>query len=166
VLIVGIDPGITGAIATLDHTGLLAVDDMPTMACGKGAGKRKRQVNAAGLSALLKERVSGRSDEVLVVLERVASMPGQGVAGVFSLGDTFGCIRGVVAAEGYPLELVTPQAWKKRFGLNSDKEQARAKSIELYPSAPLSRVKDHGRVEAILIARYGWEVFGSLSKAA
>jgi hypothetical protein len=83
-LIVGIDPGITGAIATLDHTGLLSVDDIPVMACGKGAGKRKNQVNAAGLSALLKERVSGRADEVRVVLERVASMPGQGVAGVFT----------------------------------------------------------------------------------
>ena len=158
-LIIGIDPGITGAIAALDHNGLLSIDDIPTMACGKGAGKRKHQVNAAGLAALLRDRVNGRADEVLAVLERVANMPGQGVVGVFSLGDTFGCIRGVVAARGLPLELVTPQTWKKRFGLNSDKEQARAKAIELYPNAPLDRKKDHGRAESILIARYGLEVF-------
>jgi crossover junction endodeoxyribonuclease RuvC len=81
------------------------------------------------------------------------------VAGVFSLGDTVGCIRGVVATKGYPLELITPQSWKKRFGLSADKEQAQAKAIELYPQPPLSRVKDHGRAEAILIARHGWEVF-------
>lgn len=73
---------------------------------------------------------------MLVVLERVSSMPGQGVVGVFSLGDSFGCIRGVVAAKGLPLELVTAQAWKKRFGLTADKEQARAKAIQLYPDAP------------------------------
>jgi len=157
-LIIGIDPGITGAIAALDHTGLLSVDDIPTMACGKGGRRRKHQVNAAGLSALLMERVDGRSNEVLVVLERVNSMPGQGVAGVFSLGDTFGSIRGVVAALGLPLELVTPQTWKKHFRLPSDKELARAKAIELYPGAPLGRVKDHGRAEAILIARHRLEV--------
>ena len=84
-LIIGIDPGITGAIAALDHNGLLSIDDIPTMASGKGAGKRKRQVNAAGLAALLRDRVNGRADEVLAVLERVASMPGQGVAGVSGL---------------------------------------------------------------------------------
>ena len=65
----------------------------------------------------------------------------------------------MVGARGLPLELVTPQAWKKRFGLNSDKEQARSKAIELYPNASLDRKKDHGRTEAILIARFGLDVF-------
>lgn len=157
-LIIGNDPGITGAMAALDHGGLRSVDDLPVMACGKGTGKRKQQLNPAALSALLLERANGL-EKVLVVLERVASMPGQGVAGVFSLGDTFGCIRGVVAARGLPLEFVTPQAWKKHFRLTADKEQARAKAIELYPDAPLSRVKDHGRAEAILIARHGLGMF-------
>lgn len=163
-LIVGIDPGLSGALALLGPSGLHALHDMPVMAKGKGAGRVKNEVNGAALSHLLREWVDGHADEVLVVVERVSSMPGQGVAGVFSLGDTIGCIRGVVAARGYPVQFVTPQAWKKHFGLTAGKdvdgkELARAKAIQLFPEADLARKKDHNRAEAILIARHGWEVF-------
>ena len=147
-MIVGIDPGLTGAIAFLDGESYF-VEDMPVMARGKGAGKVKNQVNPSELYTLLAMR-----GVKLACVERVSSMPGQGVAGVFSLGDTFGCIRGVIAAIGIPLELVTPQKWKKYYNIGSDKEIVRARAIERFPKAELSRKKDHNRSEALLIARY------------
>ena len=149
-IVIGIDPGITGAIAAIDSHGHSEVFDIPVMANGKGKSKVKNHVNAAGLAKLL----SGYGADI-VYLERISSMPGQGVASMFSMGDTFGCIRGVCAAIGLPVEIITPQSWKKHYRLGSDKEIVRAKAIELYPEAPLSRKKDHNRAEAILIARYG-----------
>jgi len=155
-VVIGIDPGLTGAIAALDFRGtLLSVRDMPTMQVGAGSAKVKRCVNGAALSDILRDMSSGNSDDVLVVVERVSAMPGQGVAGVFSLGETAGCIRGVLAARRHAMEYVSPRTWKRHFGMTADKEQARAKAIWLYPSAPLSRVKDHNRAEAILLALWG-----------
>ena len=150
---VGIDPGISGAIAIINGTGtLLCVEDMPIMAKGKGGSRVKSQVNAAGLAELLGRYAPWRP---VVYCERVSSMPDQGVASVFSLGDTFGCIRGVIGALGLASEIITPQSWKKYYGVGSDKEVARAKAIEMYPLAPIHKKKDHNRAEAILIARYG-----------
>lgn len=160
-MIIGIDPGITGAIAIIDSDGNLErVEDLPVMAKGKGKSKSKNQINAAGLAALINDmRKDGFGKRtVTVYLERVSSMPGQGMASTFSLGDTFGCIRGVCAALNIPVELISPQSWKKHYGIKKDKEIARAKAIELYPEAPLHRKKDQNRAEAILIARYGLEV--------
>lgn len=148
---IGIDPGLTGAIAILDdHGGLLSLEDLPVIANGKGSARVTRQLDPAGLAKLLPPCTKGIS----VALERVAARPGQGVASVFSLGDSFGCIRGVLAALELPVEIVTPATWKKHHQLGSDKEQARAKAIQLYPHADLHRVKDHNRSEATLIARW------------
>lgn len=157
-IVIGVDCGLSGALAMINQDGLAAVHDMPVMAKGAGHGRVKNEVNGAALNALLKNWVDGVADDVLVVIERVASRPGQGVAGMMSIGDSVGCIRGVVAARGYPVQWVTPQRWKKYFGLPADKEFARARAIQLYPSAPLERKKDHGRAEAILISLYGWQV--------
>ena len=154
-VIIGIDPGITGAAAFIweDHT---EVFDIPVMAKGKGGAKVKNQVNAAALAEMLEHAKHWvGADKVYVYLERISSMPGQGVASMFSMGDTFGCIRGVCAALGLSVEIVTPQSWKKAYGLGKDKEVIRAKAIELFPEAPLSRKKDHNRAEALLIAKYG-----------
>jgi crossover junction endodeoxyribonuclease RuvC len=153
-LFVGIDPGLTGAVAVLDHGGnLLALDDLPVIANGKGGSRVTRQIDPAGLAALLPPH----SMNVSVALERVAARPGQGVSSVFSLGDSYGCIRGVVAALGMAVEIVTPATWKKRFQLTNDKEVSRAKATELYPAAGLHRVKDHNRAEALLLARWLFE---------
>lgn len=150
-LYVGIDPGLTGAIAILDgHGDLVALDDLPVIANGKGSARVTRQLDPAGLAKLLPPYTSG----ITVALERVAARPGQGVSSVFSLGDSFGCIRGVLAALDMPVEIVTPATWKKHYQLGSDKEQARAKAIQLYPHADLHRVKDHNKAEAALIARW------------
>lgn len=163
-MIIGIDPGITGAVAFVWESGeYIEVDDIPVMAKGKGASKVKNQVNAAGLIHLINR--TWRPDQFCVAyLERVSSMPGQGVASMFSMGDTYGCIRGILAALGIETHIITPRQWKKHYGLNSDKEIARAKAIELYPQAPLTRKKDQNRAEALLIARYGSTISQSLAE--
>ena len=155
-IVISVDPGLTGALAMVGPQGLEGVIDIPTME--KSGGTVKRQVNAAGLSALLQEWTAGHDkNEFIVLIERVAAMPKQGVATMFSIGHTCGIIEGVVAARGLPHEIITPQTWKKHFGLDSDKEKARARAQRLYPEAPLTRMKDHNRAEACLIARYGYE---------
>ena len=149
---IAIDPGITGAVARISQGGAYEVHDLPVMAKGKGSSKVKNQVDPAGLRRLLEPYYR---DWETVCIERIASMPGQGVASMFSMGDTFGCIRGVCAAMGFRVEIITPQSWKKHYKLGKDKEVVRAKAIELFPDAPLSRKKDHNRAEALLIANYG-----------
>ena len=149
---IAIDPGLTGAIAEIDTNIVgdtnVSVMDIPVMAKGKGGGRIKMQINAAALSDIIE--YMGRT----VVIERVSSMPGQGVASMFSMGDTFGCIRGVCAALGKRIEFVTAREWKKHYKLPADKEVCRAKAIELFPDMPLGRKKDHNRAEALLMAKY------------
>lgn len=152
-IIIGIDPGLTGGIAFMNRRGLLLdVSDMPVMAKGKGTSRVKMQINPAGIREIVEIY---EPEPMVAYLERVSAMPDQGVASVFSMGDTFGAIRATFATLGIPVEIITPQLWKKYYKLGKDKEVVRAKAIELYPEAPLSRKKDHNRAEAILIARYG-----------
>lgn len=153
---IAIDPGITGAIARISQSGAYEVKDLPVMEHGKGKAKVKKQINPSGLRDILE--IYYREGETIVI-ERISSMPGQGVATMFSMGDTFGCIRGVCAAMGFKVQIITPQSWKKYYGLGKDKEVCRAKAIELFPKAELSRKKDHNRAEALLMANYGKEVF-------
>ena len=152
--IIGIDPGITGALARISQSGCAYLYDMPIMAKGKGSSKVKNQINAAELSDILE----GWQPHIVYV-ERISAMPGQGVSSMFSMGDSFGVIRGVCAALRIPIEFITPRQWKKYFGLPSDKEICRAKAIELYPRLNgLGKKKDHNKAEALLIARYGYEI--------
>lgn len=153
---IGIDPGISGAIARISQSGAYEVKDLPTMANGKGKSKIKKMINPSALRDILE--IYHTSAAEVVYIERISSMPGQGVASMFSMGDTFGCIRGVCAAMGFRVEIITPQSWKKFYRLGKDKEVVRAKAIQLFPSAPLSRKKDHNRAEALLIANYGKEL--------
>jgi crossover junction endodeoxyribonuclease RuvC len=155
-LVIGIDAGLTGAVAHLQPSAA-HVEDLPTMAAGDKLGSIKTQVNPAALALQLRQITAGHDrGDVLVVTEGLTGYVDHKAA-IFSMGNSFGCIRGVVATLGLPLEIVRPQDWKKHFGLPRDKEHARRKAIELYPEAPLSRVKDHNRAEALLIARYGWD---------
>lgn len=153
IFFIGIDPGLKGAIAVLDDTGnVIDLWDMPVMAKSKGKKTVKNQVNAGALCDLLLPYMNNA-----VTIERVSAMPGQGVSSVFSFGDTVGAIRGVCCALKMRLQYVTASSWKKHYGLPADKELARAKAIELYPSAHLPHKKDADKAEAILIARYGYE---------
>ena len=151
--IIGIDPGLSGAIAILENNRVLKIFDMPVMSEGK---KNKRQLNSAQLVKLLSDYISDK-DEVSVVVEQVNAMPGQGVTSMFNFGQTFGAIKGICAALELPIFFVRPSKWKKHFELiNSSKDASRTKVIEMYPtlSDELSKKKDVNKSDAILIARF------------
>ena len=151
--IIGIDPGLSGAIAVLEENKVLAIYDMPVMAEGK---KNKKQLNSAQLVNIIKKNIN-KSDDIAVVVEQVNAMPGQGVTSMFNFGQTFGAIKGVCAALNLPIFFVRPSKWKKYFELiNSSKDSSRTKVIEMYPSlsSQLSKKKDVNKSDAILIARY------------
>tara|TARA_B100000941_G_C28502780_1_gene555375 strand:- start:550 stop:1038 length:489 start_codon:yes stop_codon:yes gene_type:complete len=151
--VIGIDPGLSGAIAILEDNKVLKIFDMPVMAEGK---KNKRQLNSAQLVNIIKENTQG-SEEKAVVVEQVNAMPGQGVTSMFNFGQTFGAIKGICAALNLPIFFVRPTKWKKHFELiNSSKDSSRTKAIEMYPSLSnqLSKKKDVNKSDAILIARY------------
>ena len=151
--IIGIDPGLSGAIAVLEDNKVLNIFDIPVMSEGK---KNKRQLNSALLVSLLKENIN-KDEEVAVVVEQVNAMPGQGVTSMFNFGQTFGALKGICAALELPIFFVRPSKWKKHFELiNSSKDASRTKAIEMYPklSNQLSKKKDVNKSDAILIARF------------
>ena len=151
--IIGIDPGLSGAIAILEKNKVLNIFEIPVMSEGK---KNKRQLNSAQLVKLLKDNII-KNEEVSVVVEQVNAMPGQGVTSMFNFGQTFGAIKGVCAALGLAIFFVRPSKWKKHFELiNSSKDSSRTKAIEMYPSLSndLARKKDVNKSDAILIARF------------
>mgnify|MGYP001483677031 FL=1 len=151
--IIGIDPGLSGAIAVLKDNKVLNIFEIPVMSEGK---KNKRQLNSAQLVRLLKDNIKD-DEEVSVVVEQVNAMPGQGVTSMFNFGQTFGAIKGICAALGLPIFFVRPSKWKKHFELiNSSKDSSRTKAIEMYPllSGELSKKKDVNKSDAILIARF------------
>ena len=151
--IIGIDPGLKGAIAVLQDNKVKEIFDVPVMPEGK---KNKRQLNSAQLVKLLKDIISD-NEEIAVVVENVSAMPGQGVTSMFNFGQTFGAIKGICAALGLPIFFVRPAKWKKHFDLiNSSKDASRTKAIEMYPSLSdqLSKKKDVNKSDAILIARF------------
>ena len=151
--IIGIDPGLNGAIAVLQDNKVKEIFEVPVMPEGK---KNKRQLNSAQLVKLLKDTIS-ENEEIVVVVENVSAMPGQGVTSMFNFGQTFGAIKGICAALGLPIFFVRPAKWKKHFDLiNSSKDASRTKAIELYPtiSDKLSKKKDVNKSDAILIARF------------
>ena len=151
--IIGIDPGLSGAIAILENNKVVGIYDMPVMAEGK---KNKRQLNSAQLVNIIKDNTNIK-EEIAVVVEQVNAMPGQGVTSMFNFGQTFGAIKGVCAALNLSIFFVRPSKWKKYFELlNSSKDSSRTKVIEMYPSlsSQLSKKKDVNKSDAILIARF------------
>jgi len=140
-LVVGVDPGLSGAIAWVLDGKLLDAVDMPIM---------DGRVDAAALADL----VLAHGSPQVVVVEKVASMPGQGVVSTFKFGQSYGTLLGVFGALKLSLVHVTPRKWKGSMGLSSDKEMARARAIDTWPELCdlFKRKKDHGRAEASLIA--------------
>lgn len=151
-LILGIDPGITGAIAWLRDGTLDRVEDMPVAEIKVGKGFRKRLVPALLATMLDLPNISH------VFLEEVASRPGEGAVGAFSFGCGFGMIQGVLATLCLPYTLVRPQAWKTAMRVPADKGSAIARACREFPAmaSKFARVKDDGRAEASLIALYGF----------
>ena len=152
-IIFGIDPGVSGAISVLKNKKVIEVFDMPTMIDGK---KNKRQVNGSQVANIIREKVNP-DQEIVVVVEHVNAMPGQGVTSMFNFGQSFGVIKGVCSALNLPIYFVRPTKWKKHFNLiKTNKDASRTKVIEVYPeiSSKLSKKKDSNKADAILIARY------------
>ena len=152
-IIIGVDPGISGAISIIENKKIIEVYDTPTMIEGK---KNKRQINGAQVANIIKERINDEK-EVVVVVEHVNAMPGQGVTSMFNFGQSFGVIKGICAALNLPIYFVRPTKWKKHFNLiKTNKDASRTKVIEAYPeiSSKLHRKKDSNRADAILIALY------------
>ena len=152
-MIIGIDPGVSGAISILENRKVIEVFDMPTMIDGK---KNKRQVNGSQVTNIIKGRLIDNK-EAIIVVEQVNAMPGQGVTSMFNFGQSFGVIKGICAALSLPIYFVRPTKWKKYFNLiKTNKDASRTKVIQVYPeiSSKLSRKKDSNKADAILIARY------------
>ena len=152
-LIIGVDPGISGSICFLEDGKILDVIEMPTMTEGK---KNKRQVNGAQIYNEISKRMNKTHiEDVRVVVEQVSAMPGQGVTSMFNFGQSFGVIKGICAAMQLSIFFVRPTKWKKNFDLiNAEKDASRTKAIEMFPkfSPNLSKKKDSNKADAILIA--------------
>ena len=152
---IGIDPGLDGAVAVIGRGGRPQLFDAPSSTVVK-SGKKRRMYDTLAMAAILREYATFHIPP-LISLEAVHAMPGQGVTSMFSMGYGFGLWRGIIAAFGLPVELVTPRVWKnKMVGVGTDKEASRLKAIDLFPgvAAQLKLKKHHGRAEALLIAEY------------
>ncbi len=154
-LIIGIDPGISGAICFFENGEIIDVINMPTMAVGN---KNKKQINGSQIFNEITSRIQDyKPEDINVVVEQVSAMPGQGVTSMFNFGQSFGVIKGICAAMQLPIYFVRPSKWKKHFDLiNSQKDSSRVKVIQMFPkfSSKLSLKKDSNKADAILIANY------------
>ena len=161
-IIVGIDPGIAGAICFFSSGNVIDVIDMPTMAEGK---KNKKQVNGRQIyNEIMLIKNKFMNEKMSVIVEQVSAMPGQGVTSMFNFGQSFGVIKGICSAMELPIFYVRPAKWKKYFNLiNSEKDASRTKAIQIFPyiSPQLSRKKDANKADAILIACFFYETYKS-----
>ena len=159
-LIIGIDPGISGSICFFQDGKIVDVVEMPTMTEGK---KNKKQVNGSQIFNEISEKIKKLDKkEIKVVIEQVSAMPGQGVTSMFNFGQSFGILKGICSAMQLPMYFVRPAKWKKYFNLiNSEKDASRTRAIEIFPyfSSQLSRKKDSNKADAILIASFYYETF-------
>ena len=159
-LIIGIDPGISGSICFFEDGKIIDVIEMPTMTDGK---KNKRQVNGSQIYNEIYSRIDKiEKKNIRTVIEQVSAMPGQGVTSMFNFGQSFGILKGICSAMQLPMYFVRPTKWKKYFGLiNSEKDASRTRAIEMFPyfSSQLSKKKDSNKADAILIASFYHETY-------
>ena len=159
-LIIGIDPGISGSICFFKDGKIIDVVEMPTMTEGK---KNKKQVNGSQIFNEISKKIKKLDNkEIKVVIEQVSAMPGQGVTSMFNFGQSFGILKGICSAMQLPMYFVRPAKWKKYFNLiNSEKDASRTRAIEVFPyfSGQLSRKKDSNKADAILIASFYYETY-------
>ena len=159
-LIIGIDPGISGSLCFLEDGIIKDVIEMPVMIEGK---KNKKQVNGSQIYNEIFERIKLiEKKNIKVVIEQVSAMPGQGVTSMFNFGQSFGILKGICSAMQLPVYFVRPAKWKKYFNLiNSEKDASRTRAIEIFPyfSTHLSRKKDSNKADAILIASFFYETY-------
>ena len=159
-LIIGIDPGISGSICFFRDGKILDVIEMPVMNDGK---KNKKQVNGSQIyNEITKKINSNPGTNTRVVIEHVTAMPGQGVTSMFNFGQSFGVLKGICSAMRLPMFFVRPAKWKRYYNLiNSEKDASRTRAIEIFPdfSSQLSKKKDSNKADAILIASFYYETY-------
>ena len=159
-LVIGIDPGISGSICFFQDGRIIDVVEMPTMIEGK---KNKKQVNGSQIFNEISYRIIKiDKKDIKVVIEQVSAMPGQGVTSMFNFGQSFGILKGICSAMQLPMYFVRPAKWKKYFNLiNSEKDASRTRAIEIFPyfSSQLSRKKDSNKADAILLASFYYETY-------
>ena len=159
-IIIGIDPGISGSICFFEDGKILDVIEMPTMTEGK---KNKKQVNGSQIYNEISKRIKNNEKrDIRVIIENVSAMPGQGVTSMFNFGQSFGILKGICSAMQLPMYFVRPAKWKKYFNLiNSEKDASRTRAIEIFPyfSSQLSKKKDSNKADAILIASFYYETY-------
>ena len=159
-LIIGIDPGINGAICLFKDGKIVDVFEMPKMAVGK---KNKSQVNGPQIYNEISSRINKLlKKDIIVVIEQVSAMPGQGVTSMFNFGQSFGVLKGICSAMQLSMYFVRPAKWKKYFGLiKTEKDASRTKVIEIFPyiSSELSRKKDSNKADAVLIASFFYNTY-------
>jgi len=151
--VIGIDPGISGAIAIFEDGQLDTILDMPTLKIASGK-TMKSHISAIGLVRILETWTLVSDGQAHIVIEKVGAMPGQGVTSMFNFGRSAGIIEGVVAALQRPYTYVTPATWTKAVGRAAGKDASRMRAMELFPSKAelFKRAKDDGRADAALIA--------------
>lgn len=157
-LVLGIDPGISGALVLLEEGSNEYIDHLLTPTIKVGS---KNRLNGAAIKAWLDEY----EDISHAFLEQVNAMPGQtgkgpkmGAGSAFTFGHAAGYVEGIISGANIPLTLVTPQKWKKHADLiGTDKDAARSRAVQLYPDVRTLDLKAKGQAmaDAMLIARYG-----------
>jgi len=159
-LIIGIDPGVSGSICFFKDGKILDVIEMPIMNEGK---KNKKQVNGAQIYNEITKKINSNPEtNTRVVIEHVTAMPGQGVTSMFNFGQSFGVLKGVCSAMRLPMFFLCFSKWKKYYNLiNSEKDASRTRAIEIFPdfSSQLSKKKDSNKADAILIASFYYETY-------
>jgi crossover junction endodeoxyribonuclease RuvC len=159
-LIIGIDPGISGAICFFEDGQVKEIIDMPVMAEGK---KNKRQINGPQTYNEISIRINKfQKKDIIVVIEQVSAMPGQGVTSMFNFGQSFGVLKGICSAMQLSMFFIRPAKRKKYFGLiKTEKDASRTKVIEIFPyiSSELSRKKDSNKADAVLIASFFYNTY-------
>lgn len=172
-IILGIDPGFSGALTALkfdekesfDAPKLLALWDLPIDLCGGssglslGASPGRPEIDGRKLTDLI---LSLPQRPITAFIERVGSSPQMGVVSAFRFGQGEGVVCGVCNGLGIKIRKITPQVWKSHFELNTNKKLSLLKIKELYPSTHhhYFKLNQHdGRAESALIAHFGWQKF-------
>lgn len=156
-IFLGIDPGLDGALAILwsPHPSHIDVYDTPTVTVQASKGT-KREYNEAQMRSYL---APFAGEQAVVFIEKVHSMPGQGVRSMFSMGYGVGLWEGLLAGLGIPYERVAPQRWQKLMLADEGKgkDAARLQAQRIFPQYAqlFARKKDHGRADAALMAEFG-----------